>query len=128
LIRALLDQGLPLSAAGLLREAGWDAVHVSAIGMSRSSDARILELARAENRVVITLDADFHRLLALSGDSAPSVVRVRVEGLTARPLAALLTDAVGRAQSALAAGAMVTVTAASLRVRTLPIQPAMRAT
>lgn len=128
MIRALLDQGLPLSVAGLLREAGWDAVHVSALGMSKSPDARILELARTENRVVVTLDADFHRLLALSGDRTPSVVRVRVEGLTARPLAALLTDAVGRAQPALAAGAMVTVTSASVRIRTLPILPSMRDT
>jgi len=114
--------------AGLLREAGWDVVHVSALGMSRSPDSRILEFARTENRVVVTLDADFHRLLALSGDRTPSVVRVRVEGLTARPLAALLTGAVGRAQSALAAGAMVTVTSATVRIRTLPLLPSVRDT
>lgn len=121
MIRALLDQGLPRSAAGLLREAGWDVRHAAEIGLSRASDARILEVARADNRVVITLDADFHRLLALSGETSPSVVRVREEGLTSRPLAKLLMDAVARAEPALAGGALVTVTSRAVRIRALPI-------
>ena len=123
MIRALLDQGLPRSAAALLREAGWDVVHVGEVGLATATDAQILERARAENRVVVTLDADFHRLLALSGDNTPSVVRIREEGLTARPLANLLIEAVARAEPTLAAGALVTVTSRAVRIRTLPIAP-----
>ena len=67
MIRALLDQGLPRSAVRLLREAGWDVVHTRDIGLATASDMRILERARAEQRMVVTLDADFHRLLATSG-------------------------------------------------------------
>jgi predicted nuclease of predicted toxin-antitoxin system len=121
LIRALLDQGLPRSAVRLLRESGWDVVHVGDLGLAAASDALILERARVENRVVITLDADFHRLLAISGARLPSVVRVREEGLTAAPLARLLTDALTRIDQVLDAGAMVTVTARAVRIRDLPI-------
>lgn len=121
MIRALLDQGLPRSAVRLLREAGWDVVHTRDIGLATASDVRILERARAEQRMVVTLDADFHRLLATSGANAPSVVRVRQEGLAAGPLAKLLLDAVTRAEIALASGAMVTVTARAVRIRALPI-------
>lgn len=121
MIRALLDQGLPRSAARLLSEAGWDVVHVGDLGLAAAPDTLILERARVENRIVVTLDADFHRLLAISGAKSPSVVRIRVEGLTATPLVRLLTDALTRIGQALDAGAMVTVTAKTVRIHALPI-------
>ena len=71
--RLLLDQGLPRSTGALLAQAGWDVTHVSEIGMSRADDIDILQRARAEQRVCVTLDADFHALLATSGERGPSV-------------------------------------------------------
>ncbi|MCC8993251.1 MAG: DUF5615 family PIN-like protein [Candidatus Contendobacter sp.] len=73
-----------------LREAGWDVVHVGEIGMSRASDAEILDYARREHRVCITLDADFYALLVLRFEAAPSMVRIRIEGLQAIAMAELL--------------------------------------
>lgn len=70
MIKLFLDQGLPRSAAGLLRERGWDVQHVSERGMSRAEDATILLVARQEERVLVTLDADFHTLLAIAGQVA----------------------------------------------------------
>jgi predicted nuclease of predicted toxin-antitoxin system len=58
-MKLLLDQGLPLSAAALLRDAGIDTLHVGEIGMSEAEDAEIIQRAREEGRVVATLDADF---------------------------------------------------------------------
>jgi predicted nuclease of predicted toxin-antitoxin system len=88
--RLLLDQGLPRSAAALLAHEGYDVVPVSDIGMSRADDVDILERARAEGRVCVTLDADFHSLMAISGANDPSVIRIRKEGLDAAALAGLL--------------------------------------
>ncbi len=65
-MKLLLDQGLPRSTIRLLHEAGIDAIHVSEIGYSTSEDAVILAWGRKEDRTVVTLDADFHALLALS--------------------------------------------------------------
>ena len=73
MIRLLLDQGLPRSATGHLVSHGFDAVHLGDIGASTLSDAAILELARSEGRAVVTLDADFHALLAASGAKSPTV-------------------------------------------------------
>ena len=80
-MKLLLDQGLPRSAARLLREAGIDTIHVSEIGYSTADDAAILERGQTEGRIVVTLDADFHALLARSGATTPPVIRIRIEGL-----------------------------------------------
>ena len=119
--RLLLDQGLPRSAARLLTQAGWDVVHVSEVGMSRAADSDVLARARAEARICVTLDADFHSLLAISGEGGPSVIRIRKEGLDASGLTALLQGIWPGIEDALVRGAMVTVTDRSVRVRRLPI-------
>jgi len=75
-MKLLLDQSLPRTAAVLLCEAGFDAVHVGNIGHASSIDATILELAQIENRTLITMDADFHTLLTLSGAVLPSIIRI----------------------------------------------------
>ncbi|OLP18701.1 hypothetical protein BST81_09270 [Leptolyngbya sp. 'hensonii'] len=80
-MKLLLDQGLPLSAAALLRDANIDTIHVGEIGMSEAEDADIIQRARDEERVVVTLDADFHALLALDVATTPSVIRIRIERL-----------------------------------------------
>jgi len=82
-MKLLLDQGLPLSAAALLRDAGIDTIHVGEIGMSEAEDAETIQRAREQERVVATLDADFHTLLALGEATFPSVIRIRVERLCA---------------------------------------------
>jgi predicted nuclease of predicted toxin-antitoxin system len=102
-------------------QAGWEVIHVSEIGMSRTDDADILRRARAESRVCVTLDADFHSLLATSGKRSPSVIRVRKKGLDAAAFTALLQGIWPRIEDALDSGALVTVTERSIRVRRLPV-------
>lgn len=121
MIAVLLDQGLPRTAAGLLREIGWDAQHVSERGMSQAEDVAIIEVARQEGRVVVTLDADFHALLAVSGAQGPSVLRIRMEGLKADQATSLIEQVFAVAGNALALGAMVTVLDGKIRIKHLPI-------
>ena len=78
--RILLDQGLAPHAAAILRRKGLDAVHVSEIGMERAEDIEIIEKARIEERVCVTLDHDFHAHLAMTGNGRPSVVLLQCPG------------------------------------------------
>jgi predicted nuclease of predicted toxin-antitoxin system len=119
--RLLLDQRLPRSTGVILARAAWEVVHVSEIGMSRADDTAVLERARIEQRVCVTLDADFHALLVTGGETAPSAVRIRKEGLDAAALATLLQSVWPNIEGALVAGAMVTITDHSVRIRRLPI-------
>lgn len=118
----LLDQGVPRSAAALLRAEGQDAVHTGEIGMSTAEDSAILERARGEGRLVVTLDADFHRLLALSGASQPSVIRIRIEGLKAAEFADVVHNVLASCPEDLALGAVVSVQEDGLRLRSLPLK------
>ena len=70
-MKILLDEGLPRRAAALLRDRGIDAVHVTEIADASTADDVILEEARKAGRIVVTLDADFHALLAIQGSAAP---------------------------------------------------------
>ena len=119
--RLLLDQGLPRSTAKLLSAAGWDVAHVGDIGLSRAEDLRILERGREQGRTCVTLDADFHALLATSEAKSPSVVRIRREGLNGKAISDLLLKVWPRIESAVNEGALVTITERSVRVRVLPI-------
>jgi predicted nuclease of predicted toxin-antitoxin system len=65
--RLLLDQGLAPHAATILNAHGFEAVHVAELGMERAEDAVILEIARNESRVCVTLDHDFTRTLLRPG-------------------------------------------------------------
>ncbi len=119
--RVLLDQGLSRTAARILRETGWDVLHTGDIGLSRATDKDILTYARLEKRVLITLDADFHAILAVQNAKSPSVVRIRQEGLKGAELAKLIETMWPRIRAQLESGAMVTVTRKSIRIRRIPI-------
>lgn len=120
-MKLLLDQGLPRSSADWLRQAGIDAVHVGEIRLSAAEDATILRLGRDQNLVVVTLDADFHAMLALSRDTSPSVIRIRMEGLRGEELYRLLQTVLIQCSDDLQQGAAVTVQAGRIRIRHLPL-------
>lgn len=120
-MKLLLDQGLPRSTILHLAGMGIAAEHVGELGMARAADADILNVARKRQAVVVTLDADFHALLATSRATNPSVVRIRIEGLKGEQTAALLGQVLAVAIAEIEAGAAVSVTARRIRVRLLPI-------
>ena len=121
-MRLLLDQGLPRSAVSELAGRGIQAEHVGDLGLAAASNAAILAEAHSRAAVVVTLDADFHMLLATTGAASPAVIRIRIEGLDGPRLAALLEQVLLVAATDLAAGAMVSVTPPGLvRIRKLPI-------
>jgi predicted nuclease of predicted toxin-antitoxin system len=91
-MKLLLGQGLPRSTVLHLLNQQIEAVHVGDRGLATATDSKILDFGRQEGMVVVTLDADFHALLALSGVTGPSVIRIRIEGLRGEDLARLLVS------------------------------------
>jgi predicted nuclease of predicted toxin-antitoxin system len=77
-----LDQGIPRDAASRLRDLGYECTHVGDVGMSAADDHEIPEFALGKNAVVVTLDAGFHAILAVSGAAG-----IRIQGLRAMEIA-----------------------------------------
>lgn len=120
-MKLLLDQGLPRSTIKHLASLGIVAEHVGDLGMAAATDAAILDAAIQRQAMLVTLDADFHQLLANTRATAPSVVRVRIEGLKGERLAKIIAQVIAVTGTELDTGAMVSVTDTQIRVRSLPI-------
>lgn len=112
---------MPRSCVANLAAAGHDAVHASDIGLSLAKDSDLLRRAADENRVVVTLDADFHALLADSLAKAPSVIRIRDEGMKGAEVTDAIIGLARRFGDQLAGGCAMTVRSRRVRYRMLPL-------
>jgi predicted nuclease of predicted toxin-antitoxin system len=122
----LLDQGLPSAAAELLRNRGWDAVHVREIAMRDATDREILARAAADGRICVTLDKDFHEALARSHAAYPSVILLRWQNLRAQGaqgVAEVIEATLTRYDAELNSGVAIAVSQRATRVRKLPLAP-----
>jgi predicted nuclease of predicted toxin-antitoxin system len=115
-MRSVLDQGVPRDAATRLRDLAYECTHVGEIG-----DDEILAWALGKNGIVVTLDADFHSILALSGARGPSVIRLRMQGLGAQEVVKLLQHVLVRFDADLKRGCLITVKAHKTTCHKLPI-------
>lgn len=120
-MRFLADMGISPNVVVWLRANGHDAVHVMERDYQRRSDSEILELARAEERIVLTHDLGFGSLLAASGLTLPSVVIFRLSNMRPASVIAHLRLVAERYAAQLEAGAVLSVTERRIRVRSLPL-------
>jgi predicted nuclease of predicted toxin-antitoxin system len=100
---------------------GLDAVHTAEIELATASDSEILARGVAEDRIVVTLDADFHALLALSGAMKPSVIRFRTEGLRSEHLSKAIRMIMREFEKDLRQGTAISVRENSVRLHHLPL-------
>jgi len=120
-MKLLLDQGLPRSTLNFIEEEGISAIHVGDIGMALADDHLILEKAENDGMTVVTLDSDFHILMALGKAIKPSVIRIRIEGLKGKQLADLLQFVISKCDMEINKGALITVKDTGIRIHLLPV-------
>ena len=120
-MKVLLDMGLARSTAAFLRARGHDAVHLREQGLQRLSDERIVQKALAEDRIILTHDLDFGRIVALSGERWPSVITFRLADMRAIHVNRHLAHVLDHYADALDAGALISIRDEAIRVRRLPV-------
>lgn len=120
-MKLLLDMGLAQSTAQYLREQGYDVVHLREQGLHKMDDNAIMRKARIEGRVIITHDLGFGRILALGQNQLPSVIILRLADMRPAQVNRILTRVLNLVSQQLDAGALVSVSDRTIRVRLLPI-------
>lgn len=76
-MKFLVDMPLSPALAHWLVLQGHDALHAYSMGLGRAADDAILERAVEEQRVIITADLDYPRLLALTEAKEPGLILFR---------------------------------------------------
>ena len=89
--------------------------------MSKADDGEIVGWAIAQRATVVTLDADFHALLAVTRASAPSVIRIRVQGLDGLAITHTVQRVMAEFANDLFHGSVVTVKSKKNTCHKLPI-------
>ncbi len=120
-MKFLLDMGLAQRTVYFLRTQGYDAVHLREQGLQRLPDDEIVAKAIAEDRIILTHDLDFGRIVALSRQGLPSVVTFRLADMQAAEVNRHLLDVLARFSEQLQRGALVSVSDQAVRVRNLPV-------
>jgi predicted nuclease of predicted toxin-antitoxin system len=121
-MRFLLDMGISTAVAGSLRSLGHDAEHLHDLGLGTLPDAEILTKALRDGAVLVTHDLDFSHLLAASGAVLPSVILFRLRDMRPPNVVPRLRAEIASRASALAAGAVVSVTESQNCIRELPLE------
>lgn len=92
--------------------------------MQRAEDVEILELASAEDRIIVSEDTHFGALLAQSGAIAPSFVLLRgSEPVTPEGQISVLLANLPALENDLAKGAIVVFSRGRIRIRPIPVRP-----
>jgi predicted nuclease of predicted toxin-antitoxin system len=120
----LIDMNLSPRWVTFLANADHTVEHWSTIGRGDAPDAEIIEVARAKSAVILTQDLDFGMILALSGESLPSVVQVRAQATLPEDIGSQVLNTLLVAEDHLLSGALVTLTPAAHRITILPLRPA----
>ncbi len=117
----LVDMNLSPQWVSALHRHGWQAVHWSDIGDPKADDREIMDWAAARQYVVFTHDLDFGAMLALTHDTGPSVLQVRVGNVLPDYLESVVIAALSQHEADLVSGSLVVVEPNRSRVRVLPI-------
>ena len=116
-MRVKVDENLPASLASLLRERGFEADTVIEEGLAGSTDEDLLAAARAEDRMIVTLDRGFGDIRRYPPGSHPGIVVLRLADESAFATRPAIMQLLDNHDLENLAGTITVVQHGSLRIR-----------
>ncbi len=121
MIKFLADMGISKKTVHWLNENGYDATHLQELGLYRLPDEQVLEKAKIEERVLLTMDLDFGYLLAIARQKMPCVIIFRLQDETAENIIQRLSEVLTLLGNQLKEkGIVISVNEKKIRIRYLP--------
>jgi len=120
-VKFLIDMPVTPQAVAFLAELGHDAIHASVAGLATATDAEILTIARREQRIVVTADLDYPRLLAAHQTASPGIILFRGGSYSDDEMLSLLDRVLKQADGVLLAKSITVVDKNRIRRRQLPV-------
>lgn len=84
-MKFLVDNQLPLAVAYWIARIGFDSIHVSRLGLEKSTDREIWDAALQQNRIVVSKDEDFF-ILATRPCEEGRLLWLRLGNMRTNPL------------------------------------------
>lgn len=100
---------------------GHEAVHAVDIGMGSAPDIEIIDRARREERIILTGDLDYPRLLAITTADQPGVILFRGGDYDEQETISQLTKVLASISPPQLARSIVVVERFRIRRRSLPV-------
>ncbi len=117
-MRFLADESCDFAVVRALRRAGFDVVSVLE-NASRAEDSEVIELALREERILLTEDKDFGRLVYSHGQKPPGVIFLRFPTFARKQISRDVLDLV-KQQGERLVGSFVTVQPSRIRISHAP--------
>ncbi len=121
-MKILADAHISPRTVRFLRSCGHEVVRLSEVLPSDARDSELIEYARAHKRVILTQDLDFSAIIALSKQSLPSVISLRLSDSRVEAVNLLLERVLPRLEREVADGALISVGEERVRIRRLPLR------
>lgn len=116
-MKLLLDENISPQQATVLREQGHDVVAAVEVGLSGEPDTQIRAYAIQEDRVLITLDADFADMLRFPPAGTPGVIRLKIHPPTEAAIREQIQLALQRLKDADLKGCLAVAHKGIVRIR-----------
>lgn len=120
-MKLLADLHISPRTVAFLRSQGHDTVRVTDVMAATSSDQEIVLLARKQGRVILTQGLDFSNIVALSGETQPSLITLRLSSSRIELVNDRLSRVLPELETTIYTGILVTISDKTIRKRQLPI-------